>query len=158
MKKIKLTQNKYTLVDDSDFKILNQYKWHLHFDRYNYYAIRNIPASQNNGIRSVISIHISLLGRKKGKEIDHIDGDGLNNQRKNLRWSSHSQNLRNRDIQLNNKSGFTGVSLHKCGKWRACCYLNKKQYHLGLFDDIIKAANAYKKFVKKHYKEFRRSN
>jgi len=153
-KKIKLTKSKFALIDNSDYKLISKFKWHTHFDGYNYYAARNVSASKNNGTRTTISMHVSLLGKIKNKEIDHIDGNGLNNQRKNLRWATHSQNLRNREIQSNNKSGYKGVSLHSCGKWRAYCYLNKKQYHLGLFKNKKLADDAYKNFAQKHYKQF----
>ena len=78
-------------------------------------------------------------------QIDHMDGDGLNNRPKNMRDVAHQENLKNQRMQRNNISGVTGVSWHKRdGKWRATININGKRKSLGYFDDINEAAKAYR--------------
>ena len=78
-------------------------------------------------------------------QIDHMDGDGLNNRPKNMRDVAHQENLKNQRMQRNNISGVTGVSWHKRdGKWRATININGKRKGLGYFDDIDEAAKAYR--------------
>lgn len=90
-------------------------------------------------------------------EIDHIDGDRSNNCWKNLRSATIAQNRQNRAIPKNNSSGIKGVYWCKnASKWRAKIMVNKKAMHLGLFDSMESANNAYDVAAKKHHKEFRR--
>lgn len=87
MKKIELTQGKLTLVDNADFDWLNQWKWHIKNSRGKLYASRTSKG---------ILMHRIILGiTDKNIECDHIDGNGLNNQRKNLRIATRAQNARN---------------------------------------------------------------
>lgn len=94
MKKIKLTQNKYTLVDNADYANLNQYKWYAHKERGSFYAIRKTYYANK---RITFSMHRQILGLKKGDKHqgDHRDHNTLNNQRYNLRISTVSQNQMN---------------------------------------------------------------
>ena len=79
-------------------------------------------------------------------ELDHKDGDGLNNRIENLRDVSRQENLKNQRMYRSNKSGITGVDWHKArGKWRAKIGINGKQKTLGRFDSIDEAAEAYRK-------------
>jgi len=150
MKKVKLTQGKYSLVDDADFKKVKSIKWYAHFDGFNWYARRNIRL--DCGKRSGQTIHVFLLGSRKNKEVDHVNGNGLDNQRKNLRFLSHSKNLLNRGRQSNNTTGYTGVSFHKATKkYRAYGRLNGKHVHLGVHSTVTKAKQAYKTFAEEHY-------
>lgn len=87
--------------------------------------------------------------------IDHINGNGLDNRRKNLRLVTKSQNMMNRGIQKNNTSGFMGVSFHKAtGRWRAYIKKDKKQFYLGLFDNKKDAAIAYNEATKFYHGEY----
>src|SRR5271157_1434079 len=91
--------------------------------------------------------------------VDHRDGNGLNNQRRNLRKATKSQNGQNRDKQANNTSGFKGVSWHSASnRWVAQITIDKKRTHLGLFVDKEKAACAYNKAAKLHYGSFAKLN
>lgn len=133
MKKIKLTQNKYTLVSERDFAVLSASKWY--YDSSNGYAVRNSPTSK-------IYMHRFLLNTPKGAVTDHINGNRLDNRRANLRSATHSQNHANQGLQRNNASGFKGVSKHGSG-WRARMKLNGKGKHLGTFANKPAAARAY---------------
>jgi hypothetical protein len=76
-------------------------------------------------------------------EVDHINGDGLDNRLENLRVCRHADNLRNGRMRPNNTSGFRGVTVGKCGRWRAQIAINGKQIVLGEYFDKIEAAMAY---------------
>jgi len=143
MKQIKLTQGKDALVDDSDFIELNRFKWYTQRRGKNFYAIRN--SLTLNGKRKTVRMHIEIMGETpKGVEIDHIDGNGLNNQRKNLRFCSKAQNAMNVGLRLDNRSGFKGVSWDKVTKkWKTQISIDKIQRYLGVFDTKEEAYEAY---------------
>lgn len=91
------------------------------------------------------------------EQIDHIDGNGLNNDVENLRAATHSQNGSNRGAQKNNTSGFKGVGWKKnAQKWYASIRFDGKQCHIGYFDTPDAAHEAYKAAAKKLHKEFAR--
>lgn len=136
MKEIDLTQGQVALVDDEDFEMLNQFKWFAQRKKQNFYAARKINV---NGKQAVQRMHGEIMGRKG---IDHIDHDGLNNQKANLRICTPSQNGMNRRPLLNTASTFKGVSIRN-KKWKASIKLNGKQIHLGYFSNEAVAARAY---------------
>ena len=100
-----------------------------------------------------------LLLKCEGKIIDHISGDGLDNRRSNIRCCTKSENLLNRRININNNSGYKGVSWFKVvKKWRAQIQYKKIVYHLGTYDKRIDAAKAYNKAAIKFHGEFAKLN
>lgn len=138
MKEIDLTRGQVALVDDEDFEYLNQFKWCVQKGKNTLYAVRN---NYNNGKSATQYMHGAILN---GKGIDHIDHNGLNNQRSNLRLCSQSENSMNTQKYANKSSSFKGVSFHKLsGKWRAYIMINGKETHLGYFTSEIEAAKAY---------------
>jgi len=160
MKKIKLTQNKYALVDDEDFEKLNQFKWYVNKQTNHWYAIRRLPIKKGES-QKAIRMHQQILGPYPiGKPaINHIDDDGLNNQRKNLRFCSTQENGMNRKISINNTSGYKGVSWNKRQKrWQVITKFNGKSINLGEFNDIKNAAKAYENFIIENHKEFARKS
>lgn len=149
MNKISLTQGKHALVDDKDFERLSQFKWHL---RHNGYAARNKSRKVGGG---TIFMHRIVLGAPKGMESDHINGDKLDNRRKNLRICTSSQNKANRNKQSNNSSGFKGVRFNvERGKWCAFIGFKGRSFNLGRFKYRKEAIVAYNKAAKKHFGEF----
>lgn len=91
------------------------------------------------------------------EQIDHIDGNGMNNDIENLRAANHGQNQQNKGTQKNNTSGFKGVSWNKrAKKWRALIELDRKDHYLGYFDTPDAAHEAYKAAAIKLHKEFAR--
>lgn len=149
MKKIALTQGKYALVDDADFEELNQYKWHYSGG----YARRN--AKVVDGKREIAQMHRFILQTPDGFDTDHIDHNGLNNQRANLRVATRSQNQMNKGITKSNKSGLKGVSWHKTNKqWQAQINVRGKNIHLGIFRTKEKAYEAYCNACEEHHGEF----
>lgn len=141
------------LVDDEDFEDLNQYKWHAAKFGNNFYAMRNIRI---DGKRTSIKMHREIMGRKN---IDHIDHDGLNNQRSNLRVCTHQENHMNRRANINATSAYKGVSFKKqTGRWIAKIHINDKQINIGSFADEVDAARAYNKKAIELFCEFANLN
>lgn len=148
--------NAVVLVDDSDFSEMNKDKWGaVKFQKSDtLYAARYMAGE-------TVYMHRVILGLKKGDnmEVDHRDGDGLNNQRSNLRRCTHQQNMANSKIQKNNTSGYKGVYWNKTrSRWTVRIKLNGKWKYLGRFFCIIRAAKAYDEAAIKYYGEFARPN
>jgi hypothetical protein len=139
MKEIALSQGKFALVDDEDFEELNRYKWWVEKHRNTFYAKRDIW----NGSKKVcIRMHRVLLNCPETKFSDHVDGNGLNNQKANLRIATNRQNLQNRHVSASSK--YPGVSWQKNEKkWQSAIYINGKSIHLGLFNNEEEAFEAY---------------
>jgi len=154
MKKIKLANDKgIALVDDEDYEMLNQYKWHL--DPFNY-ALTDFYIDNK---KTTKYMHLFIINSSEGFEIDHIDNDGLNNRKGNLRIVTHQQNMMNkRKIKLKT-SKYKGVHLHtQNNKWQATIMLNRKSIYIGLFESEIDAAKAYNKAAKELFGEYANLN
>ena len=96
MKRIKLTQGKYALISDSDFKRVAKHKWCAKKSAYNIYAVRGVW----DGVKTtIIRMHRWLVNCPKGKEVHHKDGNPLNNQRGNLQITTKKKNLALRDFK-----------------------------------------------------------
>jgi hypothetical protein len=136
MKKIKLTQGKFALVDDKDFDYLNQFKWCYSHG----YATRNdYPNSKK------IYMHRVINQTPKGFETDHINRDKLDNQRKNLRTVKKIGNIHNIGIRKTNTSGCTGVYWNKVNKnWRVIIGFKSKSLEIGSFKSKMDAIFARK--------------
>lgn len=136
MKSLKLSQGKNTIVDDFDYEYLSKFKWCI---TNNGYAGRNCGES-----RKRLLMHREIVKPPLGMDIDHINGNKLDNRRSNLRIATRSENMRNSKKRIDNSSGFKGVVFYKRDKnWRAYIKINYKQIHLGYFDTAMKAARAY---------------
>jgi hypothetical protein len=143
MKRIPLTQGLVATVDDEDFDELNQSKWFAVKDQRTYYAVRRAPA--NSGPRGLIRMHRVIADTPPCMHTDHIDGDGLNNTRLNLRVVSNQQNQHNQNHkQQNATSQSRGVCWDKRrNKWQANIAVDSKNKFLGYFDSEHAAARAY---------------
>lgn len=155
MKKIKLTRGKFALIDDEDFERVNQYKWTFSQG----YAVRG---KWNKGKTEIILLHRFILNVKKNELIDHINRNGLDNQKENIRIATKQQNAINSNISVANTSGYKGVSFMKGEgrrkKWRAVIKFNQKYIHIGYFMHIIEAAKAYDKKAKELFGKFAHLN
>ncbi len=156
MKTVPLTQDKVALVDDEDFLRVSQYKWYAIKMSHLFYAHTNVRKA--DGKTTILSMHVLLL--PDAKRVDHQDGNGLNNQRHNLRSATHSQNMANRRKHKNGTSSlFKGVHWHKAAKkFTAQICVNHKRHHLGLFTSETDAAMAYDVAALHHFGAFARLN
>lgn len=149
MKLIPLSNGGHTIVDDKDFKKFSKhkwYKWRRSKDR-TYYAIGSSGPFRHK------KLHALILG--DAVERDHRDGNGLNNQRKNLRPCDKQQNQRNRKAQKNNKLGLKGV-IRRSNKFQAVIHVNRKQEYIGIFKTPQMASRAYQKRARQLFGEFYR--
>jgi len=140
MKTIKLSRGKEAVVDDEDFEALSRHKWSaLKATSGSWYAVRMCGGAY-------LYMHAIVAGTPKGKaKTDHIDGDGLNNRRGNLRICTNKQNAHNHTRKRKGcGSQYRGVSLHRAtGKWLVQIRTDGIGRYVGLFESEIDAAGAY---------------
>ena len=163
MKEIQLTQGKVAIVDDDDFKRLNKYKWYtvtVDKDANKYYAARSTWINKKVGCQKMSHVVLNIVDTST--IVDHKDGNGLNNQKSNLRVVTNVQNAQNASLRKDNKSGYKGVTLDKrygrSDRWKSNIGVNKKLIYLGTFYTKEEAAQAYNIAAVKYFGEFARLN
>lgn len=153
MKQITLNDGKIAFVDDVNYDYLSQFCW-AHKDGY---AVRR--KKLESGRRISISMHREICNSPRGFDVDHIDGQKLNNQKSNLRVATKQQNQFNRGANKGSASKHKGVSWYSKHKlWRASIRINKKTQHLGLFNTEEEAAAAYNAVATGLHGEYARFN
>ncbi len=159
MRKIPVGKKHFALVDDGDYEWASQYRWRILKGRHTTYARRN--RKQGESGPHTLLLHREIMQRAgawcSGLDIDHMDGNGLNNCRKNLRSATRSQNQANRGFSRNHVSGFKGVTACQ-GKWRARIGKAGRNVHLGHFLTKEDAARAYDRAAIEIYGEYARLN
>lgn len=149
MKEIKLTQNQFAQVDDEDFEYLSQFKWYAMKKANTFYAVR---ADNTSGKHKTLWMHRVIMNTPSHLDIDHIDRNGLNNCRANLRNCTRGVNTQNSEGR--GEIVYKGVSYFKQnGKRyiRATYGENGKCIHIGYFKTMEEAARAYDKKVLEIY-------
>ena len=137
MKQIPLTQDKFAIVDDEDFEELNRYKWHAHKNRENFYAVRFCKGKR-------VSMHRVILNAPDDLQCDHMNHNGLDNRKCNLRLCTVAQNNHNRRPRKNATSKYKGVSFDTYKKkWEAAIRIKSLRIHIGRFNYEQDAAIAY---------------
>lgn len=156
---IPMTKGYKAIVDPIDADLL-QHKWHATTkQRWPVYAGRWFSDSQSIFMHRTILERI--LGRPLDKKetVDHVDGNGLNNRRSNLRLATASQNGANRKLTSRNSSGYKGVHWCKTHKqWKVVLSHYNTLHFYGYFDDLIEAARAYDAAALAHHGEFAKTN
>jgi len=152
-KEIPLTQGKVAIVDDEDFERLSQYKWCYATVGY---AVR---FEQVNGKRRGVFMHRQIMQPPKDLEVDHINGDKLDNRRSNLRIVTRQQNRFNERPRKGTSSKYKGVSWYKqTRRWEAYIKINGKKKRIGYFNDEIEAALAYDRAARELFGEYAKTN
>lgn len=156
MREIKLTKDKVALVDDENFEMLNRFRWYASEESQTFYA-KTDQGGRKNRVRH--RMHRFIMKAEKGQFVDHIDGNGLNNQRANLRFCTKQQNNMNKQKRNNCSSSYKGVSYYKSRKkWEANIQINGKNTRLGYFRTAVEAAKAYNKKALLIFGEFAKLN
>ncbi len=138
---VTLTKGYLAMIDTADTHFVAGWNWRALVDGNTVYAVRKDCSGPKQ--RSV-KMHRIIMGNPEGLEIDHKDGDGLNNRRNNLREATRSQNNHNQRRSKNNTSGFKGVTWHKAGgKWQAQIMMDGRKRFLGLHATPEAAHTAY---------------
>lgn len=157
MYKIPLTKGKFTIVDNEMYEELSKYKWYCTY--YGYAARKSTKQEEENGHPYIVLMHRQILKIAKRYDVDHINGDRLDNRKENLRQCTRAENVRNRKKQKDSSSKYQGVYWEKKRKkWRAGICYNYKVMRLGDFDNEIEAARAYNDKAKMLHGEFAKLN
>lgn len=158
MKYINLTQGKRTMVDDEDYKFLNQWKWQISARGYAVRGEWNREVKNNN----IIIMSRVILNCPDDKEADHINGDRLDNRRQNLRAVTKKENRRNRSMLEKNKSGYKGVvelsDKFRLKNFRANIGVDGKNIYLGHFSTAQEASLAYNEAARKYFGQYARNS
>ncbi|MCI0392234.1 MAG: HNH endonuclease [Acidobacteria bacterium] len=156
MIEVPLTKGQVALIDDEDAERVLAHNWCARKDRGIWYAVRTYRRGQGT---AYMLMHRLILNAPPGMETDHINRNGLDNRRLNLRLVTTSQNQWNRARNFNNQTGFKGVCWHKR---RKKFYAKTQQHgvalHIGSFDTAIEAARAYDATTRLLRGEFARVN
>ncbi len=157
MKEIPLSKGKVALVDDEDYERVTAIKWAASQTGKKWYGRGHIPGSGKNG--KCFSLHRFVSGASSGEEVDHINGDGLDNRRSNLRICTSQQNKRNMAKQSGKSSKFKGVSYNKSHRrFEAYITVSYKRVRLGMHACEEAAARAYDAAALAAFGEFAKTN
>lgn len=161
MKRLKLTKGYYTLLDDEDYLLIktkySEYKPISWFDKRNPTYTRAALYKHNVETKTSIYIQIPrlIMNAPKGKVVDHIDRNTLDNRKQNLRVCGFSENIRNCKMRKNNTSGYRGAAFNKrTKKWHSSVMINYKSIYLGQYNTAKEASSAYKNFIKEKYSNY----
>ena len=141
---IPLTQGEVAMVDAEDYEELSRYKWYVTRHSGNKYACRR---------GKTILMHRVIMKARKGMVVDHIDGNGLNNRRCNLRVCTRAQNACNRR-PTGSRSGFRGVEQKGNGRYVAVVGHQRKRNRAGVFSDPVEAARARDRLARQLHGEY----
>lgn len=152
---IYLSDGTAVLVDEEDVSMLSKFRW--------------VPIGQNryagfyskDAVRTtkVVMMHRVIMNAQQGQMVDHKDGNPYNNQKSNLRFCTHAENMRNRKLRRDSQSGIKGVRRfcwHGGLKWQARIRFNGKRFHLGYFQTKEEAAEKYSEAALQLHGEFAR--
>jgi hypothetical protein len=161
MREIPLTTGHVALVDDEDYERLCGFTWNsrpisAHKSDGGRYAIRTTREGRR---KLTIIMHRTIMNAPPGVRVDHIDGNGLNNQKANLRLCTHQENMRNQHKKARGSCGFKGVWLdRRRNRFHAGITADGRARHLGVFSSAVEAARAYDRAAREAFGQFARLN
>lgn len=147
-----LVHGRVVLLDDVDLELVSGWDWNIvrHSNDVEY-ALRHVT---RNGVRTTQGMH-RLITDERWLVVDHINRNGLDNRRENLREVSHRQNQWNRMRNRSARSQYKGLSLRRdTGRWWARIQVGEKRLSLGTWATEEEAAYAYDRAAREHYGEF----
>jgi hypothetical protein len=149
-----LSQGQYAIVDADDYPRLSRHKWYAVKGSKTFYAVRGIV--DGHGKRLQFKMHREVLKVPDNMLVDHVNRNGLDNRKANLRPATHTQNMCNRGRSARKRgSKYKGVHWNKSmKKWRVRIGVNRTRLRIGEFSNEIEAAKAYDRAARKHHKEF----
>jgi hypothetical protein len=151
---IPLTRGYQAIIDVESLELVSAYNWYAVRNKAIIYAARTTIIG---GKKKTIFMHREVISTPKDMHTDHIDGNGLNNTRANLRHVTHNENMQNRSNLSSNTSGIKGVHFDKkANRWIAQIRVNKKRIYLGCFVSAADAKTAYASASKKYHGKFGR--
>lgn len=157
MKEIKLTKGYSAIVDDEDYPAISQYSWYAEETKGHVYARRRVTISR--GKTKLLSMHRAIINPLDNQDVDHIDNNGLNNTKANLRACSRAENIRNQVKHKGSIPKYKGVSYDSSRKkWTAAICVNRRQMSLGRFNTELEAAEARDKAAKELHGEYAHIN
>ncbi len=155
-RRIPLSRGGYAIVDPADYERLSEHKWHIVGARGTFYAVRN-TGQRIGEKRVVLKMHRAVLEVPDGMFVDHINHNGLDNRRANLRPATQAQNARNRrKVHRDNyHSKYKGLTWYKSqNRWAVRIMVDNKSKFIGYFDNELDAAKAYDTAAKKYHGQF----
>lgn len=153
-REVVISQNRIALVSEEDYPAIAAVPWFYALG----YARRNAPR-QHYTRGPQIQMHRVIIGAKEGEEVDHINGNTLDNRRENLRICTHAENVRNRIKRTHTSSIYKGVHRRSdTGKWRAAIAVDARTVHLGTYTTEVEAAMAYNTAALHYHGRFARLN
>lgn len=155
VREIPLNRGRVALVDEADYEWLSQWRWTFAGEPTGGgYAVRGCDVG---GARRTLLMHRAILSPEPGLQVDHINGDGLDNRRANLRPCTASQNCQNRAVKKGTRSGFKGVTKYN-RYWRAAIRAEGRTRYIGYYATPEEAARAYDEAAMRLHGEFARLN
>jgi hypothetical protein len=153
---IPLTQGKVAIIDEADLPLVAPFKWYLQRHTEPFYALGSLLC-RGGFVR--VSMHRLIIDAPPASHVDHINGDGLDNRRCNLRLVTRAQNMRNRRISTASVSGFKGLDwIARKSKWRARIKCDSVNHHICYFASAEEAARAYDAKARELFGEYARCN
>lgn len=148
---VQLTRGYEAIIDAEDVPLVEGWNWYAHVQRRADGKIRAVYAVRDSrgyvdAKQKEVRLHRIIMSAPDDLAVDHIDCNGLNNRRANLRLATRAENNKNSRMRSDNASGFKGVHWNATyGKWNAQIRVNGKRLSLGYFTDIEDASGAYAK-------------
>lgn len=149
---------KTVLIDDEDYDLIKRIKWNIaHDDEDDVYYARGRVKKKDLGKynQSYVRMHRIIMNAPRDKQVDHVNHNGLDNRKENLRLSDQKQNSANMRLAKDSTTGFKGVTYQKKKKlYKVRLRVNYKLIYGGMHKNIYKAALMYNELAKKHFGEF----